>query len=342
MRATLTIAVFLVCLLGSAFAQSPTIGPVGVAGIVIGTPVSGSCPSGYDLYNNSGVVGCQTDIGSGTVTAVSVASANGVSGVVANPTTTPAITITLGAITPSSAAIGAGSAITSSGAGGALGTGAYATAYTLPAATSSTLGGVKPDGTTITNSSGAISVTYGISSNTAAQGNDTRISGPAAVTGAVKSNGSGTFSQAACADLSNDGTLCPLNVGAGLTSTGGNLVNNAIEHVSFQPGLVTAVTNGKGAFLKFSKASTVDNAEASASSFSCTGNPTVTMYECGTSTTCATPTTISAVTVTAASTVVDGTVSSSAITAGDYVAFAISAGTCISLDVQLTAQVHAN
>ena len=38
--------------------------------------------------------------GSGTVTNVSVVTANGVSGSVANPTTTPAITLTLGAITP--------------------------------------------------------------------------------------------------------------------------------------------------------------------------------------------------------------------------------------------------
>ena len=52
-------------------------------------------------------------------------------------------------------------------------------AYTLPAATSSTLGGVEPDGTTITNSSGAISVTYGTATNTAAQGNDSRITGAA-------------------------------------------------------------------------------------------------------------------------------------------------------------------
>ena len=66
--------------------------------------------------------------GLGTVTSVSVATANGVSGTVANPTTTPAITLTLGAITPSSAAIGAGSAITSSGPGGALASGAYAAA----------------------------------------------------------------------------------------------------------------------------------------------------------------------------------------------------------------------
>lgn len=40
--------------------------------------------------------------GSGTVTTVSVATANGVSGTVANPTTTPAITLTLGTITPTS------------------------------------------------------------------------------------------------------------------------------------------------------------------------------------------------------------------------------------------------
>lgn len=40
--------------------------------------------------------------GSGTVTTVSVTTANGVSGSVANPTTTPAITLALGDITPSS------------------------------------------------------------------------------------------------------------------------------------------------------------------------------------------------------------------------------------------------
>lgn len=40
--------------------------------------------------------------GSGTVTSVSVTTANGVSGSVANATTTPAISLTLGAITPTS------------------------------------------------------------------------------------------------------------------------------------------------------------------------------------------------------------------------------------------------
>ena len=42
--------------------------------------------------------------GSGTVTSVSVTTANGVSGTVTNPTTTPAISLSLGAITPSSVA----------------------------------------------------------------------------------------------------------------------------------------------------------------------------------------------------------------------------------------------
>lgn len=46
-------------------------------------------------------------VGSGTVTSVSVTTANGVSGSVANATTTPAISLTLGAITPSSVVTGA-------------------------------------------------------------------------------------------------------------------------------------------------------------------------------------------------------------------------------------------
>lgn len=49
--------------------------------------------------------------------------------------------------------------------------------YSLPPATSTVLGGVKPDGTTIANTSGAISVSYGTTANTAAEGNDSRIVG---------------------------------------------------------------------------------------------------------------------------------------------------------------------
>lgn len=52
---------------------------------------------------------------------------------------------------------------------------ASANNYSLPAATSSVLGGVKTS-TGITNSSGTISVTYGTTADTACQGNDSRLS----------------------------------------------------------------------------------------------------------------------------------------------------------------------
>lgn len=73
--------------------------------------------------------------GSGTVTTVSVTTTNGVSGSVANATTTPAITLTLGAITPASVngntitsgsgRLTLGSATLDVGTGGTLGSAAY-------------------------------------------------------------------------------------------------------------------------------------------------------------------------------------------------------------------------
>ena len=61
-------------------------------------------------------------VGTGTVTSASVITANGISGSVATATTTPAITLTLGAITPTSVA--ATGALTSSGGGVGYATGA--------------------------------------------------------------------------------------------------------------------------------------------------------------------------------------------------------------------------
>lgn len=82
--------------------------------------------------------------GSGTVTTVSIVTANGISGSVANPTTTPAITFTLGAIVPSSVVasgnitganlIGAGAGITALNA-------TELTSGTIPAARVGTVDG---------------------------------------------------------------------------------------------------------------------------------------------------------------------------------------------------------
>ena len=138
------------------------------------------------------------------------------------------------------------------------------------------------------------------------------------------------------------GAAASLGVGGGLSSSGGNIVSNSVNHISFQPGLMTTVLSAISAFHKFSKASTVNNIEASANSLTCGTNPTVTMYECGTSATCTSPTTIGTVTMTTTGTVVDGTVSSPSITAGDYVAFAITAGVCTALDLSVSAQTTQN
>jgi hypothetical protein len=82
------------------------------------TPVSGKdflcMKAGVMSYSHSGAAYVAFvnggSSGAGTVTAVSVVTANGVSGTVANPTTTPAITLSLGAITPTSVATGSVSA----------------------------------------------------------------------------------------------------------------------------------------------------------------------------------------------------------------------------------------
>lgn len=68
------------------------------SGILTRLPIGSS---GNILTVSGGIPSWAAPTTSGTVTTVSVVTANGISGSVANPTTTPAITLTLGAITPS-------------------------------------------------------------------------------------------------------------------------------------------------------------------------------------------------------------------------------------------------
>lgn len=131
--------------------------------------------------------------------------------------------------------------------------------------------------------------------------------------------------------------------GTGMSVSGNTVTSSAVARLTWQPGTLAAVAATKAGFYKVGPASTVDNIVASASLFTCSVNPTVTVFECGTSTTCAvSPVTIGTATLTAAGTAVPGTVNSSSITAGDYVAFALTAGTCTSLDMSTTVQTHAN
>ena len=144
----------------------------------------------------------------------------------------------------------------------------------------------------------------------------------------------------------------PTGFGCHITSDGTNYQSSlcgsrnpgglAEKTISFSPGALTGITTAFSHFVKHVKASTVDNMTASAMTFTCATNPTILIAECGTSTTCAAPTTIASVTVTAAGTATPATISSSAIAAGDYTAWEISAGTCTSLDISATSEIHAN
>jgi hypothetical protein len=177
-----------------------------------------------------------------------------------------------------------------------------------------------PTNTLFLNSSGQVGIGTSLPSN------------PLTVIGNINSTGTVSDSVSTLVDAS----------GTGLSKSAQTLNSNAVWQASFQPGLLTAITNTVGVYGKVSKASTVDNMIASSILLTCLTNPTVTMYECGTSTTCASPTTIASVQVTATGTATPATVSNPAITAGDYVGFAISAGSCTSLDISATAQIHSN
>jgi len=91
---------------------------------------------------------------SGAVTTVSVVTANGLQGTSSGGATP---TLTLNVDSTHVLPVNTGSATSFLNQAGGYTT--PAGTYSLPAATASVLGGVKPDGTTLTNSSGAISVT---------------------------------------------------------------------------------------------------------------------------------------------------------------------------------------
>lgn len=250
---------------------------------------------------------------------LTIATQNGVAGSGVGGANASGITITAGSGTRNTSGGGVGGPISLTGGTGIGGGG--------------TGGGISLTGGNAGNGSvapGSITLTPGTNTNDGSRG-VVNLAGPVTANSLVTS---GTAQAAVC--QVSGGSIVALAAGCGLGP------GSAVEHISYQPGLLTAVNSTKAVFHKFSKAATVDNIEGSAATFSCVSNPTITVYECGTSTTCGTPTTIGSVTVTSAGTVVDGTVSSAAITAGDYVAFAMSAGTCASVDVAATVQVHSN
>jgi hypothetical protein len=136
-----------------------------------------------------------------------------------------------------------------------------------------------------------------------------------------------------------------ITAGQGLTSNPSGVVSsNAFDHFAFTPGVLNpASMAAKVGFFKVGKASTVDNIVGSAAEWTCSTSPQVNLWECGVSTTCASsPVQMGNVTVGTSGSAFTGTVSSPAITAGDFVAFSVTPGTCSLLDIQVGVQIHAN
>lgn len=107
--------------------------------------------------------------------------------------------------------------------------------------------------------------------------------------------------------------------------------------------LTSIVASGQYNPVKVVKSGTIENIVGTASAFTCSVNPTITLEDCGTSAgTCASPTALGSATVTAANTSVDGTITSATITAGHYLVWETTAGTCTSLNLSASAEYRMN
>lgn len=182
---------------------------------------------------NISVSGTQgaSGIGSGTVTSVSVTTAGGVSGSVATATSTPAITITLGAITPSSvAAVGAVTGSNLSGTNTGDQTSVSGNAGTATAlATARAIYGNNFDGTAALTQ--VIASTYGGTGN-----GFTKISGPAT------SEKTFTLPNSSAAILTDAAAVTVAQGGTGLgTLTANNVI---LGNGTSTPGFVAPGTSG--------------------------------------------------------------------------------------------------
>jgi hypothetical protein len=133
-----------------------------------------------------------------------------------------------------------------------------------------------------------------------------------------------------------------LSTQAGVTdlpSSSENPHSNAEWTANFSSGRILHINGNPGSFIRVVRASTVDNITLSAVSFTGT-SITVALYECGTSATCASPTTIGSGSLTSAGTAVTVTVLHSAISAGDFIAWAITGGKMTDANIFAAAQIH--
>lgn len=137
----------------------------------------------------------------------------------------------------------------------------------------------------------------------------------------------------------------PAQLSAAGTLTRGTVASGAPEHPTYQPGLTTTIVNTKGHFFTYSYNATLNNMGGDATILNtCGSNPVITLYNCHGSSNCSspTPTVMASVNLSATGTYIGGTISSTAIVANDILAWATSAGSCVSANVEASAQVTSN
>lgn len=178
--------------------------------------------------------------GSGTVTTVSVTTANGVSGSVANATTTPAITLTLGAITPTSVN---GLTVTST-----TGTLTVASGKTLTANNSIVLAGTDSTTMTFPATSATIARTDAAQTFTGTQTFGSTISGSingnaATVTNATLTTAL-TVNTGTVTLTGNAANTSVLTIGAGAVSVSGTNTGDQTS-VTGNAGTATALQNAR-------------------------------------------------------------------------------------------------
>jgi trimeric autotransporter adhesin len=182
-----------------------------------------------------------TAYGTGSVTSVSVTTANGVSGTVATSTTTPAITITLGAITPSTVN---GLTLTAAATGFTVAGGT--TSKTLTVSNTLTFAGT--DASTLNIGSGGTLGTAAFTASTAYQASNTNLTSLAGLTYAsasfVKMTAAGTFSLDTATYLTASTVLSTAITGY---AVGTNTALAATDTILGAFGKVQAQINAKGA-----------------------------------------------------------------------------------------------
>lgn len=177
-------------------------------------------------YNGSNIVWSVPGTG-GTVTTVSVVTANGISGTVANATTTPAITLTLGAIVPTSVN---GLTFTANSTGFSIAGGTTSKTLTI----NNTLTFAGTDATTMTFPTTSATIARTDASNT--------FTGHQTIEGVTSTGATGTGNFVFSAGATFTGTTTTATLTAGANSITGGVINatRAVSGAATTNGLAVA------------------------------------------------------------------------------------------------------